>query len=88
METAKNVASESSGQVWIWVKESIPSLQDSIVAIKLTVVNELIDASILNTAEAEQVIRRANQEYSKYRWQPVPARGSDRFVVQGELRPE
>jgi len=81
METAK-----SSGQVWIWLEESIPSLEESIVALKLTVVDELIDASILNTAEAEQVIRRANQEYSKYLWQPVPTRDSGKFVVKGELR--
>jgi hypothetical protein len=84
META----SENSQQVWIWVEESIPSLEESIVAIKLTLVNELIDASILDTTGAEQVTRKATQEYSKYLWRPVPTRDSGKFVVQGELRSE
>jgi len=89
MESAKGstgTSSEKAGQVWIWVQEAIPTLEETIVVIKLKVVDELIDATILQTRDAEQVTQKANQEYSKYLWQPVPARGAGEFVVQGKLR--
>jgi len=89
MKTAKGSTgafSERTGRVWIWVQEAIPTLQETIAVIKLKVVDELIDATILRMGDAEQVTRRANQEYSKYRWRPVPARATGEFVVQGELR--
>ena len=66
-------------EVWIWVETEIaPS--------KLTVAEELVDATVLQTADAEQVSRKANQEYSKYLWQPVPAGDPGEFVVRGQLR--
>ena len=69
-----------SGEVWIWIETEVaPS--------KLTVVEELYDATILLTADAEQVTRKADQEYPKYLWRPVPATGTGKFVVQGELNP-
>jgi hypothetical protein len=91
METARasiGSTSKISGQVWIWVEESIPSLEESIVPLKLIIVNELLDASILDATGAEQVTRKANEEYSKYLWQPVPTRDPGKFVVRGELRPD
>jgi hypothetical protein len=78
-KAARGRASETKGRVWIWVEESITSS-------KLTVVDELIDATILQRADAEQITRKANQEYSKYLWQPVPATRTDEFVVRGESR--
>ena len=89
METAegsRGTSSEKTGQVWIWVQEAIPRLEETIVVIKLKVVDELIDATILQPSDAEQVTRKANQEYSEYLGQPVPARGVGEFVVQGKLR--
>jgi hypothetical protein len=66
-------------EVWIWVETEVtPS--------KLVVVEELIDATILHTADAEQITGKANQEYSTYLWQPVPCRGPGEFVVRGQLR--
>ena len=78
--------SEKTGRAWIWVKEDTPILEETIVEIKLTVVNELIDATILQTTDAELVTRKANEEYSKYLWRPVPCERTGEFVVQGELQ--
>jgi hypothetical protein len=78
--------SEETGRVWIWVKEDTPILEETIVQIKLTVVNELIDATILQTTDADLVIRKANEEYSTYLWRSVPCERTGEFVVQGELR--
>ena len=89
MATAKagmDSSREKNQRVWIWVEEAIPTLEETIVDIKLTVVNELIDATLLRTSDAEQVIRKANQQYSKYLWQAVPGERTGEFVVQGDLR--
>ena len=89
MKTAKASAgsvSETSGRVWIWVEEAIPTLQETIRCTKLKVVDELIDATVLRTSDAEQVTRKANQEYSKYLWRAVPAERGGECVVQGDLR--
>lgn len=83
---------EKTGRVWIWVKKEIPNLKEipilkeAIVDIKLVVVDELIDATILRTSDAEQVTQRANQQHSKYLWRAVPAKRTGKFVVQGDLR--
>jgi hypothetical protein len=66
-------------EVWIWVETEVASP-------KLTVVEELVDATVLQTSDAEQVSRKANQEYSKCLWQPVPCKCAGEFVVPGELR--
>ncbi|HXJ88414.1 MAG TPA: hypothetical protein VMS18_16445 [Candidatus Binatia bacterium] len=68
-----------SGEVWIWVMRPIASS-------KLTIVDELIDATILKAADAEQITRKANAKYRSYLWQPVPIRKQGRFVVRGERR--
>jgi len=85
-KAGSDTPSENRGRVWIWVQEAIPTLEETIAVIRLKVVDELIDATILQTNDAEQVTRKANQEYSNYLWRPVPARGTGEFVVQGELR--
>ena len=66
--------------VWIWVEKPVTSS-------KLTVVDELIDATVLNTADAVKISRKANQEHAKYLWRLVPIRKSGTFVVQGNPRP-
>jgi len=86
METAKaSTFLEKNGRVWIWVEEAIPTLEETIADVKLTLVNELIDATILSTSDAEQVTRKANQQYSKYLWRAEPCERTGEFVVQGEL---
>jgi hypothetical protein len=69
----------ASGGVWIWVEKPIASS-------KLTIVDELIDATVLKTADAEQIAHKANEEYPKYRWHRVAARSRGKFVVGGERR--
>jgi len=89
MKTAKastDTVSEKTGRVWIWVEEAIPTLEETIVDIKLTLVYELIDATILQTSDAEQVTQKANQKYPKYLWRTVPCERTGEFVVQGNLR--
>jgi len=68
------------------VEEAIPTLEETIVAIKMKVVDELICATTLNANTAKQVTHKANQEYSKYRWRAVPTRDTGEFVVEGEAR--
>lgn len=67
-----------SRRAWIWVEKA-----DSP---KLMVVDELIDATLLKSSDAELVCRRANEKFGSYRWNPVPARVAGQFVVQGEQR--
>ena len=86
VEARTDTVSKNTGPVWIWVEEAIPTLEETLVAIKLTVVYELIDATILQTSDAEQVTQKANQKYPKYLWQAVPCRSTGEFVVQGNLR--
>jgi hypothetical protein len=71
---------------WIWVEEAIPTLEETLVEIKLTLVYELLDATILQTSAAEQVTQKANQKYPNYLWQAVPCQRTGEFVVQGDLR--
>jgi ribosome-binding protein aMBF1 (putative translation factor) len=83
MQTAKvdsGSASEMRDRVWIWIEE--PDKFHS----RLTVVNELVDATTLQATDAEKITHRANQEYSKYLWQPVPTGAADEFVVRGDVR--
>ena len=78
---------EKPGRAWIWVEDDAsPTLDEAVVRTKLTLVNELIDASTLQTSDAEQVTQKANQKYPKYLWRAVPARRTGEFVVQGDLR--
>jgi hypothetical protein len=65
--------------VWIWVEKPIASS-------KLTIVDELIDATVLKKADAEQITQKATEEYPKYRWHRVAARNRGKFVVRGERR--
>jgi hypothetical protein len=65
--------------VWIWVEKPIASS-------KLTIVDELIDATVLKTGDAEHITRKANEEYTKYLWHRVPVRSRGKFVVRGERR--
>jgi len=79
-----------SREVWIWVETEVPTTileaRPDITSFKLRVVDEEIDASTLQTEDAQKISRKANQEYSKYLWQAVPARNAGEFVVRGELR--
>ena len=68
-----------SGEVWIWVKKPVASST-------LTIVDELIDATVLRTADAEQICRKANAKYGNFLWQPVPTRQEGKVVVRGERR--
>jgi hypothetical protein len=79
-EAGASRTSEMKGRVWIWIEE--PDKFHS----KLVVVEEVIDATILQEIDAEKVTRQANQDYPEYLWQPVLARDIDKFVVRGELR--
>lgn len=86
VEASTDTVSKKTGRVWIWVQEATPTLEQTLVVIKLTVVHELVDATILQTSDAEQVTQEANQKYPKYLWQAVPCRRTGEFVVQGNLR--
>jgi hypothetical protein len=67
-------------EVWIWVREPIASS-------KLTIVDELIDATVLTTADAQQISRKANKKHAKFVWRPVPVRSPrGQFVVRGQPR--
>jgi hypothetical protein len=66
-------------KVWIWVEKPIASSE-------LKIVDELIDATVLKTAEAEQIAHKANEEHPKYLWHRVPVRSRGKFVVRGERR--
>ena len=82
-----DIVSQKPGRVWIWVdEEAIPTLEQAVVEIELTLVNELIDATTLQTSDAEQVTQKANQKYPKYLWRAVPAGRAGESVVQGDLR--
>jgi len=86
-EASTDNTCEKTGRVWIWVEEAIPTfVEKTLKDIKLTVVNELIDATILQSTGAELVTRKASQQYSKYLWQAVPGKRTGEFVVQGDLR--
>jgi len=67
-------------EVWIWVENPVGSSE-------LKLVDELIDATELPTADAVQISQKANQLRSDYLWQMVPCRKSGTFVVKGNLRP-
>ena len=59
-----DTVSEKPGRVGIWVEEeAIPTLEEALVDIKLALVNELIDATTLQTFDAKQVTQKANQKY-------------------------
>lgn len=73
------VAQHRGAEVWIWVERPIESS-------KLTVVDELIDATELKTEDAELITRKANQDYAQYAWCPTPCRKRGIFVVRGERR--
>ena len=78
-----------SSEVWIWVETEEGTQAGGVLSItpsKLVVVEELVDATILQTADAELITGKANQEYSNYLWQPVLARDPGEFVVRGQLR--
>src|SRR5215813_13585688 len=77
-EAGTSRTSEMEGRVWIWIEE--PDKFHS----KLVVVEEVVDATILQEIDAEKVTRHANQDFPKYLWQPVLAT-DDKFVVRGEL---
>jgi hypothetical protein len=66
-------------KVWIWVERPIASS-------KLTMVDELIDATVLKRADAEQIAQKANEVHPKYQWRRVPVRARGKFVVRGERR--
>ena len=79
----------SPREVWIWVETEAPtSIQadPDITSFPILVVDEAVDASTLQQEDAEKITRKANQEYSKYLWQPMPCRHAGEFVVRGELR--
>ena len=65
--------------VWIWVEEPVSSS-------KLTVVDELIDATVLDMADAVDISRKANQVHKQYLWLLVPVRKLGTYVVQGNPR--
>jgi len=67
------------GNVWIWVEKPIASS-------KLTIVDELIDATVLKRADADQITNKANEKYPKYLWHRVAVRSRGEFVVLGERR--
>lgn len=67
------------GEVWIWVEEPIGSS-------KLTIVDELIDATELKTEDAQLITRKANKDYAQYAWCPIRCRKRGVFVVRGERR--
>jgi hypothetical protein len=79
-----------SREAWIWVEVEVPTTilnaHPDITSFKLRVVDEIIDASTLQTEDAEKISRKANQDYSRYLWKLVPARNAGEFVVRGELR--
>ena len=56
MATAKTITDnscEKTGRVWIWVAEAIPTfVEGTLFDMKLTVVNELIDATVLQPSGA------------------------------------
>jgi hypothetical protein len=66
-------------KVWVWVEKPIASS-------KLTIVDELIDATVLKRADAEQITQKANEEYPKYLWHRVAVWTRGKFVARGERR--
>ena len=66
-----------AGQVWIWVQEPI-------VSSKSTLVDELIDATVLKTVDAQLMTHKANESCAQYLWHFAPCRKA--FVVQGKRR--
>lgn len=68
-----------AGEVWIWVEQPIASS-------KLTIVDELIDATVLKTEDAQLIARKANEDYNQYLWYPAACRERGAFVVRGERR--
>ena len=69
----------NAAEVWIW-------FEDQIDPPKLMIVDELIDATVLKTADAEHLSRKANETYTKYLWHPAPTRSPGKFVVRGQPR--
>lgn len=69
-----------SGEVWIWVRKTLTSS-------KLMIVDDLVDATVLETSAAEQISRKAKAKYRNYLWQTVPVREQGKVVVRGERRP-
>jgi hypothetical protein len=47
------------------------------------------EATVLSSANAQQVIRKLDEDYRLCRWEAVPApEGSDRRVIKGEDKPQ
>jgi hypothetical protein len=67
------------GSVWIWVEKPIATS-------KLTIVDELIDATVLKAGDADHITLKANDKYPKYLWHRVAVRSRGKFVVRGERR--
>ena len=46
---------------------------------------ERLEATVLSSANAQQVIRKLDDDYRQCRWEAVPAtEGSDQRVIKGE----
>ena len=47
-------------------------------------VPERQEASVLSSANAQQVIRKLDDDYREYMWESVPAPGNNKRVIKGE----
>lgn len=64
--------------VWIKIAGDIDKIWHPIFVEKL-------EATVLSSANAQQVIRKLDDDYRQCRWKAVPApEGGDRRVIKGE----
>jgi hypothetical protein len=77
--TKEEIKMTAPATVWIWVEKPIASS-------KLTIVDELIDATTLKTGDADYITLKANEKYPKYLWHRVAVRSRGKFVVRGARR--
>jgi hypothetical protein len=47
-------------------------------------VSERQEASVLSSANAQQAIRKLDDNHHQYKWESVPAQGKDERVIKGE----
>jgi hypothetical protein len=63
----------------VWIQADDPAQ----ISGKMCLVSKSEEATVMNSANAQQIERRATDVYSHYRWERIPVDAADRFILKG-----